>query len=128
MTNHPSNFDVYELHSKSLRAWLIAYGVAGPIFIFNKPEVWESLAKAPAKNLILLTFVGSTLAQVIVVFANKWVMYFQYRGDEDPMFCETPCYKKAEKLSKQAWIDITADIFSIGALSIGTALTYFSIT
>ncbi|MEN9526654.1 MAG: hypothetical protein RLY56_605, partial [Pseudomonadota bacterium] len=48
--------------------------------------------------------------------------------DTEEEFKETRCYKISEKISKYAWIDISADVFSICALSAGTALTYLSIT
>lgn len=128
MTREKTNFDVYELHSKSLRTWLVAYGVGGPVFIFNKPEMWESLANSSYRLPVIFLFLTSTLLQVGTVFLNKWIMYYQHRGDDDEQFKNKRRYKISEKISKKAWIDITADIFSIGALSIGTALTYFSIT
>jgi hypothetical protein len=128
MTQEKTNFDVYELHNKSLRTWFVAYGVGGPIFLFNKPEMWESLANSSYRLLVIFLFLGSTLFQVGVVFINKWIMYYQHRGDTEEEFKETRCYKISEKISKYAWIDISADVFSICALSAGTALTYLSIT
>lgn len=111
MTQAKEYHDSYTEFSKTLRAWMVAYGAGGPILVVSQSHLWSKLEDAPnAKILAILFFLG-VLLQVLSALIYKWAMWERYLvvGNEK-VDSWTNCV--ASYLSKQYWIDVVVDIGS----------------
>lgn len=39
-------YAVYEEHSKTLRTWLVAYGIGAPVLFITNDKVWKAIASS----------------------------------------------------------------------------------
>jgi hypothetical protein len=107
-----SLFRQYWEYASALRGWFVIYGVGGIALFFTEPAAFERFP-TPTKVTIILAFLLTVIAQVILAFTNKWVHWGNYRGAESAAFRETKSYKLARKLSNCVWIDLALDFVSL---------------
>jgi hypothetical protein len=119
------HFAAYEEHAKTLRTWLVAYGVGCPLLILGHDSIWQQLAKSGVLPLLTTLFLAGVAVQVMLSAVNKSAMWVCYYGHIDPDFTSTLRYKAGHWLSTRYSIDLTCDVASLVLFS---AATYFAIT
>jgi hypothetical protein len=108
-------FKAYSGFAKTLRTWLVAYGIGLPVLILTQNAALAALNTAHSTRLVgRLLLIGVAL-QVGVAALNKQVMYGCY-------YYETPNgrsarfqfpYKAARAISEWYWIDLIVDIATL---------------
>jgi hypothetical protein len=114
------HFDNYAEYSKTLRSWLVAYGIGAPVLFLTGKDVPDKIAKSPQLQLIIVLFVGGVALQTVLAFVNKWAAWHMYKGDLDVFYRKKRAYKFWSWVNDQNWIDISIDLISIGSFSIAT--------
>jgi hypothetical protein len=71
-------YKAYEEHSKTLRTWLVAYGIGAPVLFLTNDSLAGKLASSPQAGLIGVVFLIGTLLQVLLAALNKGVMWACY--------------------------------------------------
>lgn len=116
----PQSFEAYNEYSKTLRTWLVAYGIGGPILFVSQQQIADKLAASPAKTLVIYLFLAGLAAQILISLLNKWVNWAAYEMGLNP----PPALKAPQKaviwLSKQFWIDILCDLVSVVSFMVAT--------
>ena len=113
-------YKAYEEHARTLKTWLVAYGV-GALFLFvAHDKAWEKLAAAPGTTLIMGLFIFGVGVQVLMSAINKTSMWACYFGEEKSSFKDSRRYKTASWVSEQFILDVVADIATIVAFGIAT--------
>ena len=118
-------FKAYEDYSKTLRTWLVAYGIGGPVLFLTNERISQTVLQAGNPRLIAGLFLAGVILQVLLAAINKtamWICYYshdkeddQEEEDSDPWWCEL-----AHWVSKQFWLDLTFDTASLAAFTIAT--------
>lgn len=115
----------YAEHSKTLRAWFVAYGIGGPVVLLSSDKAWDSLVKSGCGRYVGLLFISGGVIQILSALLNKhsmWLLYLEEVGAKDrkkeclrdiPTTLRKPTYKLAEWYSKQTWVDILFDIYTL---------------
>jgi len=107
-------YEPYAAFSRTLRTWLVAYGIGAPV-LFASQEAFKPILKEPNKAaLIIGLFLFGAMAQIIASVIYKYVMGYIYFGELDEAFQKTRRHKVSEWLSEAMWLEMIFDLISIG--------------
>lgn len=125
------HFANYAEYSKTLRSWLVAYGIGGPVLLLVSKDAPAKLATSPNLNVIVSLFVIGVALQILLAFVNKWAAWQMYSGafdrhreasgDSDcKMHHTTRTYRAWNWINNQSWIDFLVDLGALTSFSIAT--------
>lgn len=112
----------YAEYSKTLRAWLVAYGIGGPVLFLTNDALASALKISAYRNCIVILFLAGVALQILLAFINKWCAWHMYVGEYAPSFQGNTSYKIWSWVNEESWIDLVFDAGSITAFSISTVL------
>lgn len=115
-------FDSYKEHGKVLKAWLAAYSVGSPAFIFSNDYLRDKLLQAGCAKTFLLLVAYAILAQVGITFLNKFVNWINYNASDHSANMNSFIEYLCDSLSKFIYLDLIVDLFSIYFLSKATLI------
>jgi hypothetical protein len=115
-----SHFQNYSDYSKTLRAWLVAYGVGGPVLFLTNDGISKKVASSGHANAIVSAFLIGVALQIILALINKWAAWFMYRGAGDPDYQRGRLYSSWSKINSCSWIDFWVDLASLMAFMAAT--------
>lgn len=115
-----SHFQNYADYSRTLRAWLVAYGIGGPVLFVTNDKISERVAKSGYANEIIVLFLIGVGLQIVLATINKWGAWHMYRGAGDPEYHQTWLYKFWFFINAQSWIDFWIDLISLLVFMIAT--------
>ena len=114
--NHTPNEEVnrivaaYTEHNKVLRAWLAAYSIGVPGFIFSNDYLRCIIISNGIAREILKLFILAIAIQVFITFINKYINWINYnasdRKKQEYSFIENIC----DSISQFIFLDFIADI------------------
>lgn len=115
-------FANYAEYAKTLRAWLVAYGVGGPVLLITNKELLVALKASAHRNCIVDLFLVGVALQVTLAFINKWCAWHMYVGEYELAYQSRTRYKFWSWLNDRSWIDMLFDGGSMVAFAISTCL------
>ena len=121
-------FKAYEGYSQTLRTWLVAYGVGGPVLLLTNEKLWTLVGNSGCSRALASAFLLGVSLQVALAALNKAVMWGSYYGEIEPDFRTAKGYKVAIWLAKQFWIDFLVDLISMGLFGWATYRVFTIVT
>lgn len=118
------HFANYAEYSKTLRTWLVAYGVGGPVLLLLNKEAPAKIASSPLLGQIVTFFVVGVALQILLAFINKWAAWQLYKGSVKNAYKNTRSYKFWNWVNNQSWIDFFIDL---GAMVLFLVATWISL-
>jgi hypothetical protein len=118
----PQSFIAYTEYSKTLRTWLVTYGIGGPILFISQDQIATKLAASPNKSCIIYLFLIGVAAQVAISLLNKWLNWIAYEMDMNPPLKLRTFHNAVIWLANQFWFDILCDIVSVASFIVATFL------
>ncbi len=118
LANEESNrfFAMYCDYARTLRAWLVAYGVGGPVLFLTQEHINSRVAESGQGSCIVYLFLTGMSLQVFISLVNKWANWYLYADDSaQPWF-----YRAASWISDKFWIDIACDVGSVATFTRAT--------
>lgn len=115
-----SHFENYADYSRTLRAWLVAYGVGGPVLFVTNEKLSERVANSGYANAIIVLFLLGVALQIVLATINKWGAWHMYRGAADAEYHATWRYKFWAFVNEQSWIDFWIDLTSLVVFTLAT--------
>lgn len=115
------HFENYAEYSKTLRSWLVAYGIGGPVLFLTNKDAPAKLANSPHLQTIVTLFVAGVALQILLAFINKWAAWHLYKAGVKEGYEDTRIYKVWLWINDQSWIDFFVDL---GALCTFSAATW----
>jgi hypothetical protein len=106
----PGLYAAYEEHAKTLRTWLVAYGIGAPVLFVSQDALWARIAASGSVRTIAGAFLWGVALQVLLAAINKNAMWACYFGDKHVPYRSTKRYKLAMWVSEQYSIDFVADV------------------
>jgi hypothetical protein len=128
-----ANLALYSEYNKTLRSWLVAFGIAVPAVFVTSKDAKEFLLKSPDLQLIIIVFLFGVASQIAISFLNKFISWSAYHRDDCKLIqgrdCH-PAFKRIASLENEIWIDFIFDVATVGCflwaivklLSISTAV------
>lgn len=113
-------YEPYAVFSRTLRTWLVAYGIGAPVLFATQPFFARILAEAEVAMPIIGFFLFGVIVQVIAALLYKYSMGYIYFGELDENFQKTRRYRIAEHVSDAMWLEMLFDILSIVAFALAT--------
>jgi hypothetical protein len=108
-----ANFSVYVEYMKTLRIWLVAYGIGGPVLFITQSSISTKILESGyARWIVVLFFIG-VIFQIIIAILNKYVNWYLYCYADSKDRINPKIYECCEKISTKIFIDITCDVISI---------------
>ncbi|HTV84813.1 MAG TPA: hypothetical protein VME63_05380 [Dyella sp.] len=114
------HFDNYSEYSKTLRSWLVAYGIGGPVLFLTGHDAPDKISHSPLLELIISLFVSGVAFQILLAFINKWAAWHMYKGELDRSYKDTSSYGVWSWINEQNWIDFLIDLGALLAFSVAT--------
>jgi len=118
--------DAYDFSTGILRAWLGAYSVGVPAFLFTHDEVLKKLVAQHRAAHIAELFALAIVLQVLITLINKYVQWGVYARHSTPKRINRYT-NLCEKASEWIWMDAIADIATIVFLAWGSLLVFSSL-
>ena len=112
----------YEKYATTLRAWLVAYGIGGPVLFVSNEKLTPVIRDSGKGWWIVSLFLLAVFVQVSGAAVNKWAAHNMYLGGLSARRRASKGYKCWESINKKTWIDGWADILAITSLVTATAL------
>ena len=109
---HSQNYADY---SRTLRAWLVAYGVGGPVLFLTNDKISTRVASSGYGRQIIFSFLLGVGLQIVLSLINKWGAWHMYAGAGDHVYQRRFRYCLWGFINKQSWLDFAMDVASIGA-------------
>jgi hypothetical protein len=75
------HYELYADYARSLRLWLVAYGVGGPVLLANSDTLSQKLIASTEAFVIIAVFLLGVFFQVISALINKWASWYMYAGE-----------------------------------------------
>jgi hypothetical protein len=117
-------YKAYAEYSKTLRTWLVAYGMGAPVLLSARQDVWPALATSGRAKLIIGLFLIGVVAQVVLATLNKASMWVMYYGAMRPEYKARRPYRLAEWLAEYIGIDVGVDIVSMVLFAWATGVAF----
>ncbi|MGB9428589.1 MAG: hypothetical protein WCC11_01715 [Gammaproteobacteria bacterium] len=119
-TDDSSFYESYAHFSRTLRAWLVAYGVGVPVLLVSQEFIAKAIIKSGTGALITWLFLIGVAIQVLAALLYKYSMAYLYSAEVDAALNETRRVKAAEWLSNTVWLEALFDVVSIALFVCGT--------
>ena len=119
-TSKEEYFDAYKEHSKTLRTWLVAYGIGAPVLFMTNEKLVQKFSDSPDSELIAAFFLIGVVLQVLLAATNKAVNWASYFAEGHEERKKEWCFKFACWFCDQFWVDMSIDIASLVFFAIAT--------
>lgn len=113
-------YKTYEEYSRTLRTWLVAYGIGGPVIFLTNDTLSAAIVNSGQSRKITFLFLAGVALQVLVSLINKWVNWYKHAesgGDDEK---DKVGFKVANYMYDKFWIDVACDAGTIIFFLIGT--------
>lgn len=114
------HFQNYADYSRTLRAWLVAYGVGGPVLFLTNDAIASRVAISGHARQIVTLFLTGVALQILLALVNKWSAWQMYRGAGDPGYQQRRRYRAWHVVNSCSWIDFWVDLLSLMAFVLAT--------
>jgi hypothetical protein len=109
-------FENYADYNRTLRTWLVTFGLGGPALFLIEPDLVASLQRGGSLRPIIFPFLIGCGLQVLVALINKCCSWYEYTS----LYSKKPIPLPWRWLLEWFWIDIVADVATI--VLFGTAI------
>lgn len=113
-------YEPYAAFARTLRAWLVAYGIGAPVLFSSQDAFSRVLKDAEATAPIMVLFFVGVSLQVFDALSHKYCMFYLYCGEDSESFKQTLRYRLSDIYSEQTWIEILIDFATIGCFALAT--------
>ncbi|MFQ6308841.1 hypothetical protein [Lysobacter capsici] len=114
------HFTNYTEYAKTLRTWLVAYGIGAPVLFVTNPTVAKQVKESGFGSYIVYLFMAGVALQIMIALINKWAAWHMYFGEENSEYKAGSGYKKWEWVNSQTRLDLALDALSIAAFVVAT--------
>jgi hypothetical protein len=115
-------YATYEEHAKTVRTWLVAYGVGVPALILGNQRVWNILHAGGRLKCVAILFLIGVGLQVTLSIINKTIAWINYdvASSDPPLVSLSLVQRIANTVSGFYGIDFLVDISTVVLFCIGT--------
>ncbi len=107
------SFAAYSEYNKTLRTWLVAFGIGGPALFMTNDAIAKRLAAVGTLKMVVALFLAGVGVQVIGALLNKACNWYVYQAYSPGGVKGTLRHRCAEWLTSHFWIDVFLDLVSI---------------
>ncbi len=113
-------YEPYIQYSRTLRAWLVAYGIGLPVLLASQDIIARAIIRAGTGKWITWIFLSGVIVQVIATFLYKYSQEYLYHEEIGADLKDTRRLAVAKWLSNTIWFEMAMDVISIALFVFGT--------
>lgn len=113
-------YEAYSGFAKTLRTWLIAFGVGAPIIFFQSPEAWAALGKNGAVRPFVYCFLIGIAIQVFCSLLFKTAMWYLYMSELGEIQEDAWQFTASQWVSTAYWLELFLDVATISLFTYAT--------
>jgi hypothetical protein len=113
-------YEPYSGFARTLRTWLIAFGVGAPIVFFQSPSAWAALSSDGSVRPFVYCFLAGIALQVVCALLYKTSMWYLYMEELDEVKENDWRCRAARWLSTAYWLELAFDLASIALFAYAT--------
>jgi hypothetical protein len=119
-------FKVYAEYSKTLRTWLVAYGIGAPVLFLTNETLARTFVKSAQARTVAFYFLAGVVLQVFLALLNKNVMWVCYYAEDSLVFKtkQARAVRCADWISRQCWFDLLLDVGTMFLFANATRLAF----
>jgi hypothetical protein len=119
-------YAAYEEHTKTLRTWLVAYGIGGPVLFITHDTLMAAIKKSGDGTSLGVLFLSGVAIQVILATLNKTIMWRLYKAELDNEESDKGgvILRLCDWLSDKYAIDFIADLATVVLFALATAKVF----
>ena len=121
-------YEPYAEFAKTLRTWLIAYGIGVPALLVSTDKCWDKIAATGQMRILGIVFLSGVAIQVVVALIYKSLMWQLYIAEIHPEREQTRLYQFAQYVSDLFWPEFLLDVISFGLFAWATLKALFLLT
>lgn len=121
-TEANGHYQNYAEYSKSLRSWLVAYGVGGPVLFLTNAGIYQRVASSKFPTTVVVLFLAGVALQILLSVLNKWAAWHMYRGAFEEAYQLTSTYRFWHAVNNLPWIDFLIDLLSLVMFTVATGI------
>jgi len=118
--NDTDFYPAYSVFAKTLRTWLIAYGVGAPLAFFQLPEAWDALGNGRELRPFVYLFLAGIGVQVVYALINKSAMWYLYMDELNEVHGDDFRVRISAYVSTAYWFEVVCDVATIACFGIAT--------
>ena len=118
------SYAAYSEYNKTLRTWLVAFGIGGPALFLVNDTVAKRLVTAGTLKTVAALFLIGTAVQVLSALLNKASNWYVYQAYAPGGVQGSLKHRCCEWLTSHFWIDITLDLLSFSAFGYAAWLLF----
>lgn len=115
-------YESYANFARTLRAWMVAYGVGLPTILLSQEHVGNLIRASSQGFTVTCLFLVGVIVQVVATLLYKYSMGYIYASELDPKLESSRIYRVAEWLSEAFWLELLFDLVAIVCFVWGTFL------
>lgn len=119
--------NAYGEHARTLRTWLVAYGIGAPVLLMTNDSFSLAVRESGSAKLMAGFFLAGVALQVLLSAINKGSMWGLYYGETALTFKRSAWYKLAFGLSERYWIDFVVDVVTLILFVVATWKAFFAV-
>jgi hypothetical protein len=104
--------EAHKYYARTLRTWLIFYGIGGPVLLLSNKELAIRFEHSPDAWRIVYAFLIGLGLQLLVVLAFKTALWYLTYGERYAEFRTSRRYKFSLWLTDAYWLELLLDIIS----------------
>jgi hypothetical protein len=119
-------YAAYEEHTKTLRTWLVAYGIGGPVLFITHDTLMSAIKKSGEGTSLGVLFLAGVAIQVVLAAINKTIMWRLYKAelDEEEVDKAGVILRICDWLSDKYLVDFIADLATVALFAFATAKVF----
>jgi hypothetical protein len=118
----------YERFSTSVRNWLIAYGVGGPVLLVSQDSVAARVLASGQVAWIGGFFLAGVLLQVVKGIAYRTTSWYGIESTQTPESHTTWQMRVSQWINGAVWLEVLCDVVTIALFAVATALAVRAIS
>jgi len=95
--------DAYKTFSRTLRAWLVAYGIGAPVLLVSQESVAVKLAGFDETRTIVWIFLVGVGIQILSTFLYKITLGYLFLNQRDELPSQTLMFRISRWIFRQLW-------------------------
>jgi hypothetical protein len=113
-------FDAYAAFARTLRTWLVGFGVGVPVVIASQADLAKSLRDSGNASWVVALYLGGVAVQIAATLLYKTCMWYSYLGADEATFRSTRRYRMSTTIADLYWLEFTIDLVTIGLFCAAT--------
>jgi hypothetical protein len=106
----PRYYEEYSEYAKTLRTWLVAYGIGGPVILLTQPSLYNKVLASNQGDTLAVVFLCGVVLQVLSALVYKAATWKLHESKE---ILDVPVPGWAKRIEQAYWVDVVVDLTTI---------------